>query len=153
LRAPFFACTTALGKILTLGKCYIIVVDLCCLCKKSGETVDHLLLHCELVSALWNFFGLFGLVFMPRRVRDLFACWRGKFGSPLSEAVWKMISLSLMWYIWRERNDRNFEDRERKVTELKRPYFNSLFHWIATYDCFHIFGFHDFFFYLLYFFG
>jgi hypothetical protein len=39
--------------------------------------VDHLLLHCEVASALWSaFFGHFGLLWvMPRRVVELLACW------------------------------------------------------------------------------
>jgi hypothetical protein len=38
------------------------VVDWCFMCMKSGETVDHLLLHCEIPSDLWNsVFGLFEL--------------------------------------------------------------------------------------------
>jgi hypothetical protein len=57
-------------------------------------------------------------------VRDLFTCWREQFGSPQSEAVWKMIPLCLMWCIWRERNDRSFEDSERTVAELK-AFFNT----------------------------
>jgi hypothetical protein len=43
------------GKILTfdnLRKWQIIVVDWCCMCKKSRKTVDHLLLHCEIASSL-----------------------------------------------------------------------------------------------------
>jgi hypothetical protein len=76
----------------------IIVVDWCYLCKKNRETVDHLLLHCKRTSALWNsIFGLYGLAWvMSRRVRDLFACWRGQFGNLRSEAVWKTIPLCLM---------------------------------------------------------
>jgi hypothetical protein len=31
--------------------------------------------------------------------------------------------------------------------QLKAFFFNSLFHWMAAYDCFHISSFHDFFFY------
>jgi hypothetical protein len=49
----FFAWSATLGKILTLDNLKerrILVVDGCCLCKKSGETVKHLLLHCELPS-------------------------------------------------------------------------------------------------------
>jgi hypothetical protein len=45
--------------------------------------VDQLLLHCEVASALRNtIFSHIGLAWvMPRRVVDLFACWRGHFGS------------------------------------------------------------------------
>jgi hypothetical protein len=49
-RVTFFVWTTMLGKILTMGnlrKRHIVEVEWCCLCKKSGESIDHLLLHCE----------------------------------------------------------------------------------------------------------
>jgi hypothetical protein len=32
------------------------MVDRCCMCKKNGESVDYLLLHFEVVYALWNAF-------------------------------------------------------------------------------------------------
>jgi hypothetical protein len=51
----FFGWTAALDKILThdnLRKRNIVVVDWCYMCKKNGESVDHLLLHCEVASAL-----------------------------------------------------------------------------------------------------
>jgi hypothetical protein len=41
--------TVALGKILThdnLRRHHIVVVEWCCMCKKNGESIDHLLLHC-----------------------------------------------------------------------------------------------------------
>jgi hypothetical protein len=38
------------------------VVNWCCICKKSGEFVDHLLLHCETGYALQSsIFDLYGL--------------------------------------------------------------------------------------------
>jgi hypothetical protein len=55
-----FAWLVVLGKILTMDnprKCHVIVVDSCCICKRSGESVDHLLLHCEVTCALWMFFS------------------------------------------------------------------------------------------------
>jgi hypothetical protein len=66
--------------------------------KNNGESVDHLLLHCD-ASALWDsIFSLFGLDrVLPKPVVNLFACWR--FGSFHSEALWKMISSYIMWYI------------------------------------------------------
>lgn len=77
--SAFFAWTAAHGKILTLDnlrKKRVIVIDRCCMCKMNGESVDHLLLHCELARALWNaIFSRFSLSWvMPLRVVDLFAC-------------------------------------------------------------------------------
>jgi hypothetical protein len=96
-RVAFFAWTAALGKILTvdnLRKRKIIIVDRCYLCKRDGESVDHLLLHCDVASTLWNHvFSWFGMSWvMPRRVMNLFACW-WKAGRPRSTAAWKMVNL------------------------------------------------------------
>jgi hypothetical protein len=147
LRVAFFARPAALGKILTmdnLKKWKIIVVDWCYMCK-SRKTVNHLLLHCNIVSALWYYIcSLFGLAWvMPRLVRDLLACWRRKTGNSYSEALWKMILLCLMWCMWRERNDWSFEDNERMVAKLKTLFFHTPFRWIAAYDSLHIYSFHD----------
>jgi hypothetical protein len=47
--------------------------------KRSRESVDHLLLHFEITSALWS--AIFSRVelawVMPKRVVDFFTCWRG----------------------------------------------------------------------------
>jgi hypothetical protein len=63
---------------------HVLAVDWCCMCK-SEEVVDYLLLHCEIDMALWNaFFNHIGLDWvMPRRVVDLFVCWRGGMGGSL----------------------------------------------------------------------
>ena len=56
-RVMFFAWMTVLRNILTMSnlkKQYVIVVEWCCMCKKNGDSVNHLLLHCEIPSALWN---------------------------------------------------------------------------------------------------
>jgi hypothetical protein len=64
-KATFFVCSEALGKILTvdnLRKRHVIIVDRCCLCKRDGESVGHLLLHCDVAYALWtNIFNRFGI--------------------------------------------------------------------------------------------
>jgi hypothetical protein len=106
-------------------------------CKKSGESVDHFLLHCDMASALWNtFFSLVGLAWvMPCRVVDLSACWKGLYG--------RWSPLCVMWCLWRERNFRCFEDRERKMEDLKNFFSNTLYLWTATFDSstsiFHVF--------------
>jgi hypothetical protein len=137
LEGGFFAWSAALGKILTLDNLrrrHVIVMDRCCMCKRSGESVDHLLLHCDVASAIWSaFFSRFGLSWvMPRRVVDLFDCWWSS-GRPRSAAVWKMVPTCLFWCLWREMNDRNFEDRERSLEEILSLFFETLYLWTAAF--------------------
>lgn len=57
LKASFFVWTASLGKIFILDnlrKCRLIVLDWCYTCKKSGESENHLLLHCAVAMSLWN---------------------------------------------------------------------------------------------------
>jgi hypothetical protein len=80
------------------------MVDRCCLCKRNGESVDHLLLHCDVASTLWGaLFTHFGMSWvMPRRVIDLFTWWT--FERPMSAAIWKMVQICLFWCLWKEIN-------------------------------------------------
>jgi hypothetical protein len=81
--------------------------------------MDHLLLHCEVVSALWSaFFDCFRFSqVMPRRVVELLTCWwslrnhlgnawgvgvGGGGGGGESTAVWKMVPTCFFWCLWRE---------------------------------------------------
>ena len=61
----FFSWTAALGKILSiinLQKRRMVILDWCCKCKKCGETMDNLLIHCPIALRLWTMvFCLFGL--------------------------------------------------------------------------------------------
>jgi len=68
--------TVALGKILThdnLRRRHIVVVEWCCMCKKNGESIDHLLLHCDVARGVWSYFySLFRVEWvMLRSVLDL----------------------------------------------------------------------------------
>ena len=80
LQVAFFSWTAALGKILSTGnlrKRGIKVLDQCCMCKRDGESMDHLLLHCPIAYELWTMvFCLFGIEWiMPKRVINMFAAW------------------------------------------------------------------------------
>jgi hypothetical protein len=74
-RVAFFVWSVELGKILThdnLRKRNVIVIEWYCLCKKSGESIDHLLLYCEIARDLWSYILiLFGVEWvMPRTVLE-----------------------------------------------------------------------------------
>jgi len=74
------------------------MIDRCCLCKMNRESVNHILLHCEVARALWNaIFNRFSLSWvMLLRVVDLFACWWTG-GHSRSAVEWKMVPSCLFW--------------------------------------------------------
>lgn len=115
------------------------------MCKMNRETVDHLLLNFEVARVLWNaIFTRFSLSWaMPIRVVDFFACWWTD-GRSRSAAVWKMVPSCLMWCLWRERNDRIFEDKEMTFEELRTFFFYSLYTWSVGFLTPLVISFHDF---------
>ena len=80
-RVAFFSWSTSLGKILTtdnLHKRQVMVLDWCYMCKRCGESMYHLLLHCSIDWELWSLvFCLFGIQWvMPHTVLELFEAWQ-----------------------------------------------------------------------------
>ncbi|KAF5457906.1 hypothetical protein F2P56_021979 [Juglans regia] len=148
LKASFFVWTAALGKILTtdnLRRRNIIIADWCCMCKRGGESVDHLLLHCEVARTIWDaVFNRIDLAWvMPETVMDALACWTSIRGMRQIKAVWKMIPNCILWCLWQERNERIFEDKERSIAELKMLFFRTLCTWAHAVD-FNGMEFHEF---------
>jgi hypothetical protein len=107
---------------------------MCYMCKKIGELMDILLLHCDVASALcstlFSRFGMFWVI--PRKVIDLFACWWCS-RRPMSVALWKMMPICLFWCLWREKNNRSFEDLERTLEEILSSFYHTLYLWTTTY--------------------
>jgi len=101
-RVEFFVWTAALGKILThdnLRRRGIVVVEWCVMCKKHGESVDHLLLHCDVARVVWSFFyRLFGVEWvMPSSVLDLLTGWGTVLGRGPGFRIWKQVPLCVLW--------------------------------------------------------
>uniref|UniRef100_A0A2N9I8R0 Reverse transcriptase zinc-binding domain-containing protein n=1 Tax=Fagus sylvatica TaxID=28930 RepID=A0A2N9I8R0_FAGSY len=100
------------------------------MCKRSGESVDHLFLHCSVAMELWSL--VFGMQWvMPRTVLDLFGAWLGKMGQHGSILVWKMVPHCLVWCLWREWNAWHFDDSEQTISGLKLLFFQTLLEWVA----------------------
>jgi hypothetical protein len=75
----------------------------------------------------------FGLSWiMPRRAIDLFACWWTS-KRPRSAAIWKMVSTCLLWCVWKERNNRYFEDLERSLEDILSSFFHTLYLWTVAF--------------------
>jgi hypothetical protein len=104
------------------------------MCKRDGESVDHLLLHCDVTSALWSIlFSHFGMSWvMPKRVIDLFVYWWST-GRPRSAMVWKMVPTCLFWTILREISNKSFEDLERSLEDIISSFFHTLYLWTTAF--------------------
>ncbi len=116
-RACFFVWTAAWNKILTcdnLSKRGYTLTSWCCMCCCNGETVDHLLLHCPLAGVLWNWiFLIFGIHWvLSATVASLLFSWQNGLGQHSSD-IWNIVPVCLMWTIWKECNQRTFEDVSR----------------------------------------
>jgi hypothetical protein len=66
---------------------------------------------------------------------DMLNCWRS-FGRPRSVAVWKMVPTCLFWCVWKERNDRCFEDKERMLGTILSLFYDTLYLWTVAYVSF-----------------
>ena len=79
----FFTWEATCGKILMLDQLKrrgLTFANRCFLCKRWGETVDHLLLHCAKTSVWELLFSLFGVSWViPTSVPDTPLGWRGSF--------------------------------------------------------------------------
>jgi hypothetical protein len=111
-RVSFFVWSAAWGKILTcdnLMRRGYTMVGWCCMCRNSGETGNHLLIHCPIALDLWYLIlRSFGVLWVfPNTVADLLFGWFNCFGRRNS-SVWNLVPLCLMWTVWRERNSRIF---------------------------------------------
>ena len=143
-RVAFFSWTAALGKILTidnLRKRHFVVHEWCFMCKRCGESVDHLLLHNPLAFEMGSMvFCLFGICWMmPQRVLDLLDCWSCNFRRHCNIVIWRMVPHCLMWCIWQEWNARSFEGHEQSILEFKSFFFFTLLEWclvLPSFSCF-----------------
>jgi hypothetical protein len=55
--------------------------------------------------------------------------------------VWQMVLCFLLWCLWRERNNRQFKNKERTIEELITFFF---FSWTVTFLAPLVFSFNDF---------
>ena len=136
-----FLWTASLGWILTTENLWykgVTVVDWCYMCKKSGESMNHLLLHCPIAYDLWSMvWALSGLQWvMPHGVSNLFSSWQGSFGGHRSIDLWRAVPHCVLWCIWREWNSRYFEGKERSTLDLKSLLLHTLLEWSSSFNLF-----------------
>ena len=107
--------------------------------KQSGESVDHLLLHCFMARELWSMvFGLFGVHWMmPCHVLHLWDNWQVRCGNSQTMVVWRMIPHCVMCASG-GRGMLDILKIERSVLDLKLLFFQTLYDWVSSLGLFSI---------------
>jgi len=98
---------------------------------EEEESVDHLLVHCRLVSSLWDLcLSLMGVGWVqPSNVRDVVVTWRRRMKKSWMLRVWNMVSLPIWWATCKERNQRIFEDKPLSFQNYKLQFLRLLHIW------------------------
>ena len=83
------------------------------------------------MRGLWDFvFRIINLTWvMPGRVGDVLVCWSRKFADPLAQVIWKMILFCIWWCLWREHNQRCFDDSTMSSNQLQDTFLLSIYLW------------------------
>lgn len=103
-RVSFFMWTAAWGKILTIDYLFkkgLSLVGWWCLCRCSRKILSHLLLHCDIIYALWSgVFSMFGVRWvMPMTILSFLFGGRNWFVKH-SSAIWHLVPSCLIWLVW-----------------------------------------------------
>ncbi|KAM7481607.1 hypothetical protein LguiB_006190 [Lonicera macranthoides] len=92
----------------------------CTLCRREGESIDHLLMHCPFAQFMWNNIRReldLVTVFPYSWFNLLSISWSWKGNKKKSRILWRWCCLAVMWCLWKERNTRTFEDKEKGMEE------------------------------------
>ncbi|GMP91138.1 hypothetical protein CsSME_00041961 [Camellia sinensis var. sinensis] len=93
----------------------------CIMCCKSGESLDHLFLHCSVARQLWHMvFGLGNVVWVaPKGCAQMLLFDFQTFGrSKRAKVLWSGVISAIFWVAWMERNARVFEGVVRDIDYL-----------------------------------
>ena len=134
-KISIFAWEALRGRVLTLDRLQKkgwALANRCFLCQKCGESIDHLLLHCErtreVLMLLFSFFEV-SWVF-SYSVKEILLGWRGSFVGKKRKVAWQLGPLCLFWIIWKARNSIAFKDGVLSIQKLKISFVYLL--WLET---------------------
>ena len=126
-KLSFFAWEVAWGRVLTLDRLQKrgwALANRCFMCQMCGESIDHLLLHCEKTREVWMLLLSFFRVswVFPYSIKETLVCWRGSFVGKKRKVAWQLGPLCLLWVIWKARNTMTFEDGVLSIQRLKASF-------------------------------
>ena len=93
----------------------------CPFCTIEEETSEHLLILCTKVQTLWeNLAQLFRQTDKSNDgIKETIVNWRkGRFHCQVINRAWTLSYGFLVWNIWKERNQRIFQDKEQPMNNI-----------------------------------
>ncbi|WMV38554.1 hypothetical protein MTR67_031939 [Solanum verrucosum] len=103
----------------------------CFFCEAEIETVNHLFLQCKVTGKLWQWFiNLRGIGWaMPRHTSEVLACWNRDGNQSEHKKRWKIVPSCIWWTIWKERNQRCFENKNIPFQSIKMNCLATFYFW------------------------
>ena len=107
----------------------------CVNCRNGSESVNHLFLHCSLAQRVWTkIIQKFAVSWvLPQDINHLIV---GDFMSgrdKRTKVLWSLVIFAVFWILWREMNQRIFEDEEESLANIME----SVHYWVALWACLH----------------
>ncbi|RHN71145.1 putative reverse transcriptase zinc-binding domain-containing protein [Medicago truncatula] len=105
----------ALRNVLTPG-----TTSLCVLCNGSGETTNHLFLHCHMVSMVWSrlMIWLDWYFLTPPNLFVHWECWSRRGGDKNRLTGLWLIWQATIWVVWKARNYKIFKGSNYEIGEI-----------------------------------
>ncbi|WMV55238.1 hypothetical protein MTR67_048623, partial [Solanum verrucosum] len=119
-----FTCLVVNDSVLTwenLRRRGIHLCSRCYICVQNLETINHLLLHCKMISLFKHLVTSFRGIrwIMPGRTSDALMNWNSEGNSSTNKNRWKIFLEAIWWTIWKERNSRCFEDTSSSLQRIQ----------------------------------
>lgn len=138
-KVSFFLWSAVLDKIITLDHLQSggwFLANRCVLCWKEEESVDHLLMHCDMATMVWGFFlsHLKMSWVFPNHFHEFISGWWIRDWEALPSIIWTTFPGAIGWGLWNERNVRIFYDKTRSKDELILSIYRGLFDWCSIRD-------------------
>ncbi|CAN1816105.1 hypothetical protein LINPERHAP1_LOCUS27662 [Linum perenne] len=110
------------------------LVNRCALCLSHLESVDHIFLHCDYSIRIWNQLSSTLSIYGPKPVSttDLITAWKGMNCAVTFAPAIKVMLHAFFWLIWKERNDRIFNDISHNHRYLANRILLTLMDWLLA---------------------
>lgn len=138
-RVELFAWLACLGKLNTKAKlAHLNIIpasqDICPLCSDESETSNHLFLYCKFSWQIWCWwFKIWNLPWAaPPSLKDLFLMKPPENARPFFKKIWWAIFYIISWSIWKERNERIFNNSASSKDKLCDLILTRLGWWIKA---------------------